>query len=421
MMTYPQDGFSYNMENVDDADYYTEEQAAMIRTVAFNGYWGTKEGTGSLESVQQLMRNALDENGEHIFTEEEVLALTDGAAMTATQMALWTYSNAMSDVEFVNLHYVDKDENNENSTGSHYKALGDVPEGKEGTVDVIFKLYEYLIAMDPTVIEEKSAANTVITAENFVSDLSVSIVGKDENDPNNQDDDKNNDVYVADVTFALVVAPSGKEGEELTVSIIDNAGNVLASGLVSGEGDVMTPGENNTYTFTAVPMTEGVQNFNITLTGVQNLDQGVYLYSSEVRIDEEGEELPSQTMVGISEGLRTVDVSMNIEFSLNAEDEVVTRERVWREERHIPNEPPMEEIPPQDPPVEELPDPEVPLEELPEEAVPMDDLTEILDEEVPLANVPMTGDCSLLFIGMSVLSGTGLAGLALTKKREDEE
>ena len=40
---------------------------------------------------------------------------------------------------------------------------------------------------------------------------------------------------------------------------------------------------------------------------------------------------------------------------------------------------------------------------------------------MPLANVPMTGDCSLLFIGMSILSGTGLAGLALTKKREDEE
>ena len=58
------------------------------------------------------------------------------------------------------------------------------------------------------------------------------------------------------------------------------------------------------------------------------------------------------------------------------------------------------------------------LEELPEEEVP---LTEIFEEEVPLANVPMTGDNSLFFIGMSVLSGSGLAGLALTRKKEDEE
>lgn len=34
MQTFTQDGHSYNMENVSDADYYSEEQAAMIRTVA---------------------------------------------------------------------------------------------------------------------------------------------------------------------------------------------------------------------------------------------------------------------------------------------------------------------------------------------------------------------------------------------------
>ena len=107
--------------------------------------------------------------------------------------------------------------------------------------------------------------------------------------------------------------------------------------------------------------------------------------------------------------------------------EKITEEHYWRSESITvyegesdpPVDPQNPPVNPQDPPVEEIDDPEVPLEELPEEAVPMDDLTEILDEEVPLANVPMTGDCSLLFIGMSILSGTGLAGLALTKKREE--
>ena len=422
--TFTQEGYSYNMENVEDADYYTDEQAAMIRTVALNGYWGAEEGTGSLESVKEVMRNAVDENGDPLFTDAEIESLSDGAAMTATQMAIWNFSNAMSDVEFVNLHYVEKNENSEykeGSKGSHASSLRDVPETEAGNVDLIFKLYEYLIDMDPTVIEEKTSANTVITAENFVDKLSVSVVGKDETNADNFDADTDNDVYVMDVTFALVVAPSGKDGEELTVSIIDNEGNVLATGLVAGEGEVMTADENGNYTFEAVPFTEGVQNFEITLTGVQNLDQGVYLYSSEVRIDEEGDEIPSQTMVGISEGTRTVDVSMNIEFTMNADDEVVTRERIWRTERHTPNDPPMpptEEIPPEDPPLEDQPPVEEPYEEIFEEDPP---LTVIEDDPIPLASVPQTGDSSLLFVAMTILSGSGLAGLALTKKREDEE
>lgn len=68
--TYAQDGFSYNIENVEDAEYYTEEQAAMIRTVAQNGYWGTETGVGSLDSVREMMRNAQDAEGNAVFTEE---------------------------------------------------------------------------------------------------------------------------------------------------------------------------------------------------------------------------------------------------------------------------------------------------------------------------------------------------------------
>lgn len=80
-------------------------------------------------------------------------------------------------------------------------------------------------------------------------------------------------------------------------------------------------------------------------------------------------------------------------------------------------------------PVEELPEPEVPLEELPEESleelpepeVPLNDVPyeeeEILDEEVPLADVPQTGDISLLWYIGSLLSTCGLAALAMGKKR----
>ena len=49
-----------------------------------------------------------------------------------------------------------------------------------------------------------------------------------------------------------------------------------------------------------------------------------------------------------------------------------------------------------------------------------EELEEIPDEEVPLAAVPQTGDASVYFAILSALSGTGLAGLALTKKRDEE-
>ena len=48
----------------------------------------------------------------------------------------------------------------------------------------------------------------------------------------------------------------------------------------------------------------------------------------------------------------------------------------------------------------------------------LDDDIVILDDEVPLADVPETGDPSVIMSVISILSGLGLAGLQLTKKRQ---
>ena len=50
-----------------------------------------------------------------------------------------------------------------------------------------------------------------------------------------------------------------------------------------------------------------------------------------------------------------------------------------------------------------------------------DGLVDIPDERVPLADAPKTGDAMLLYAGMTALSGVGLAGLGLKKKKEDPE
>ena len=76
-------------------------------------------------------------------------------------------------------------------------------------------------------------------------------------------------------------------------------------------------------------------------------------------------------------------------------------------------------IPDGNTPTTDLPDQETPTTELPEEETPT---TELPDEETPLAEVPETGDMSALWLAMTALSGTGLAGVTfLGRKKRDEE
>ncbi len=433
-------GFNYNIENLEDADYYSAEEAEHIRTIAFNGYWGTEEGTGSLTAMKEMMRNALDENGNRMFTDTEIDEyLNDGVALSATQMAIWSYSNKMAGFEVVNSHYADF-------------GMGNVPEEKEDEVKLLFKLYDYLINMEPTKTEN-TTADTIINADNFLSDMSITVIEKAKDHENNQDEDDENDAYVTNIKFALVVEPS-TEDDDLVVKVIAADGTILASGRVAGQAkDGETQLEKDAdgnYSFTNITLTEGDQNFNITIEGIQNLDKGVYLYSSEVR-----EETSSKTMVGMAEGEHSVNVSMNIEFNLNVEDEIIVTEKVWRDEETITkpskndqqqndqqqNNPPQEdqaqddtagsenmddnEIRQEEPVFyEEIQDDEVPLASIvmiEEEEVPLSDVvvlgaTYIEDTMVPLAVLPETGDHSLLWMLMSFLSGLSLAGASLVNK-----
>jgi len=61
--------------------------------------------------------------------------------------------------------------------------------------------------------------------------------------------------------------------------------------------------------------------------------------------------------------------------------------------------------------------------EPPAEPAPQNDdgLVDIPDEDVPLADVPKTGDPMFVYVGMTALSGLGLLGLTRKKDEEDEE
>ena len=175
-------------------------------------------------------------------------------------------------------------------------------------------------------------------------------------------------------------------------------GKEIATGRISGalqDGEVQLFEEDGKYTFYGIEMIEGEQSFNLTLEGIQNLKSGVYLYTSEVQGD-----TSSQTMVGKAEGSRVVNVSMNISFELDVDDRVVAREHVYRDE-HDPI------YPPQNPPPPALYRMTRGVGQL-----------EIIDEEVPLAEPPQTGDISMLWFAMVLVSGLGLCVLNLKKREE---
>ncbi|MBQ5357672.1 MAG: Cys-Gln thioester bond-forming surface protein, partial [Oscillospiraceae bacterium] len=238
--------FSYNMENLEDATYYSDAEAAMIRAVCLNGYWGTSSGTGSLESLKE----ALAANG---FTEEELALLNDGMALVATQMAIWEYSNKSSDLEFLNCQY-SKEPGEDGSLYTYWAGSlldGSAPsEARESEMEMLFKVYNWLIGLDPVMANndpnnpDKTLADTLVNAKNFIENMSITVIDKAEDHENNKDEDKTNDAYVTDITFALVVKPSeAKEGEEapeddLVVQIIGKNGGkeeVIATGRIVGE------------------------------------------------------------------------------------------------------------------------------------------------------------------------------------------
>ena len=424
-----QDSYGYNVVNLEDATYYSDEEAKQIRTIAEHGYWGTTEGFGSLSEMKAELLLAG-------FTPEEVASLTDGVALTATQMAIWSCSNKMSSLEFINSHY------------SNW-GVGNVPADKEDEVKLMFKLYDYLMALEPTELEG-TTADTIINEDNFIRDMSVTVVEKAEDHANNDDADDTNDAYVTNLTFALVVVPSTENGDDLVVTVIGSDGRPLATGRIAGEAKegetVLVPDENGNYCFEGLTLVEGEQNFQLNLTGIQNLKEGVYLYSSEVRTDESGDNISSQTLVGVSSGERGVNVSLDVVFEVSVDDEVIATERVWSDsyetEIEVPDEtPPADDYtPPEDPGTTPIPEEPVPAadtpttdegdeltgwdamvasEEIEDEPVPMaesPELETIDDEEVPLADVPYTGDVSNLMLLIPVLA---LACLVYLNRKKD--
>ena len=404
--TYTKSGAFYDVANLEDNTYYADKESeAHIRAIVTNGYWGTSEGTGSIEKIRADLKAAI-QNGKVENTVVETIKnedgsttdvllsdivddLTEGEALAVTQAAIWSWSNGSTAV-------------NNGSVGEKVVGLGGWSvDGNNARMDA---LYTYLMS----ITDDGEDETIVIDDDSFLEEdgLKIVIGDKVEGHEKNLDDNSDNDVYNTALNFKLAFVPGEKDDLLVQISYTDLEGNDvnvvkrLAGKNAEGQNyEDILPEPDGSYLIKGLKLSENKDfNFDLKLEGTQYLEQGVYVYSPV------GGRKVSQTFVGMAEGNRDVDVSIGVTVSFDVdENNNVVAERVWHREGD----------PSYKPTTNTNPEP-VPLAVEPEEEV-------IEEEPVPLAKAPGTGSISTIFAVAAAVSGMGLAGLAIGSKRKDEE
>lgn len=481
--TEAKEGSVYNMINVEDATYFKDEydadghliisgkkKAEKVRTIALNGYWGTAAGekdangnyaTGSLEQLKEQLKNT---DG---WSQDEINAITDGIALTATQAAIWKYGNSgASGVK-----------DNDVFGGT----VDNCATSSAGAANLVNKLYSYLTSLTATPAKE----NTALLGADTIKGSTVSMNSK-----------TGDDSYNTDISFTLAVTPSSKSADSLSLSLTytdSNGQTRTVTKKLNASDDEFSGSTDGTYTFKGLNIKNG-GDVQLTLNGVHTLDQGVYLYSAPTYSG-------SQTFVGVGEGHQTVDIATTLTInvtdpkasiteesskqgqnvtetstekhteittSTKKSDDITTTtttvdETEWEwhseweknyphysspdgdddDDDDLPDTPKgdddddddLPDTPKGDDDDDDLPDTpkgdddddgdddNIPEGGTPSTGIPSGgDPSLDIPDGVPTTNVPKTGDASVIWYVLSACSGLGLAGTALLgKKRRDED
>ena len=435
----------YQVGNLEDNDYYaTEEAENHVRNIVTNGYWGTAEGTGSMDKIKEDLKAAVAsglvekeydikfvarekykagyelKEGEYlavnkgttyvcrqieehvVLTDEIIDAFTNGEALDATQSAIWSFANGSKYA----LDGTDRVIVGDITYAS--SAMGDSLNGQNDFAGAARTLafYNYLISLD-----DKLDSTVVINDKNNVEDISLVVGDKvaDESVTENYDDNEDNDVYHTALNFTLAFVPGEKD--EMYVCLMDGNNQpilgedgqpikkLLAAEDSEKSGDDVLKPVDGVYTLSGLKLSENSDfEFDLRLEGTQYLEHGVYVYTAQGGVGK------SQTMVGMAEGTNSVVVSksVTIKFDVDENNHVVA-ERKWQDEIDPPAEeedPPVEE---EDPPVIYRLDPEA-NEEIPE-------------EPVPLAAPVVTGSNSYLWILVVMMAVCGIVVINVSGKK----
>ena len=378
----------YELVNVLDASYIKDKTAReYLQTIAKYGYWGTKEGIGSLAEVKKLVDPKYQG------------AINDGIALAVTQAALWKYGNQDPNLEFGG-NNINGDEG-----GGRYKTdellefycrsknPNDIGKLTPAQREAAVALYNALIEKMP---DSTDPVTDIITKED-IKDATIRV------------NEKTGTGYKTDLSFKLTVDPSrinGKEGEDDVTLYIYNGDTLLASHKLREATDAS--GGSGTFTVRYAPETgETIYTVNgleftadtsvtLNLSGKQKLNGGAYLFRSDVN----GEQ--SQTFIGLVNGTSTRDLDLNVTLGFRVAEPIIepdasasSRDKhtvTWTASYHTewPRTP--------DQPPEEPEEPETP--ETPETPVA---------PAVPGYDVPKTGDASGLYYVLAIFSALGLA------------
>ena len=449
-------GHLYDIADITSEDYYQQsgsvdvQTAEKIRSVALNGYWGTAEDVGSMDDVKAFLREYLQ--GQNLSEDKinSVLnSLTPGQASAATQAALWKFGNK-SAANAVNENNLIYNGNAADETNAKY-------------------LYNALLAAanDPNAQLEADEGVEFLDAEDITAgEITVKskVVSNDAGHANN-DANPDNDIYNTDIGFTLGIEPSKLNGDLIVT--VNVGGNEVKKVRLAGADDPLLPlgrivkNDDGSYTIPDVEIAEGI-TVTLNLSGTQDLGTGVYIYTSL-----EGNFNSSQTLVTLASGERKVDRNMNMQLNVEEPNATATKTegsattvtktvdtRVdVKADKEVKTETETRttyvsdfvstgtvrkkanaKVTTTKEVIEETkeekswfsswlqffaPDP-VPLNDdfpIPEggRRRTADDI--ILDEEVPLAAAPKTGDISALWAAISMISLGGMA--VLSRKREE--
>ena len=332
----------YSIANLEDAGYYASpEAAAHIRAITQNGYWGTETGNGSVAQLKEDLKAAVVagkvemeyditfvvrimkqanipagyelKGGEYIaegylcntvtehivLTEDLIDGLTNGEAIDAMQMAIWSYANGSN---------YDLDGTDRMIVGDVTYAscaMGDSLNGQNDYTGAARTkaLYTYLMNL-PT--DEKSTV--VINEKNFIKDLSL-CVGKH----------LGNGVYAASLNFATCFTADVKKDDlAIVLTYVDaNGEEQTITRKLTGD-DALMPDANGCYTLEGLKLKAGQQfDFTMNVTGAQFLEHNTYIFTAEGGTD------VSQTMVGVTSGYNSVDIDATFGAKFSVEEQVI--------------------------------------------------------------------------------------------------
>jgi hypothetical protein len=262
-----------------------------------------------LESVKQLLRDNTEKLTELGFSTDElnIDALTDGAALSATQAALWTYANksyingTTDEFTFNTINYTD----------------ADLPAAEA--------LYNLLISMadesakDTTT--ETQTTTPVLNTDTFATDATITLKHKVETSQEGETVEaaEQSDVYDTDLSFSIKIQPNNITDSYLLTVLQD--GQPIKVYNLKDDYDTLNgtaTKDSVNFTITDIELPEGA-TVTLNLTGLQNIDKGVYVFMgsyADISTNSPSYVKDSQTFIGIAEGTQKVNLSVDLTFNV---------------------------------------------------------------------------------------------------------